>query len=290
MSDCRACTRPTDLFLCTDCETQLADMLDQLPWLLDELDARIQKLDHTNTGTIGRNRRPNELNIIDFDAAETARNIRKDLLKWVETIAQQHTGRKPPTLNTVTTKNLARWLHTNTHAITRLPLAGDLYRWTNRLVGSDQQGGQLIKTINPTERHFAGLCPTTRGHDPDGTPIECGQTLYADTNEPTIQCPTCHQHIDVEQNRRQAAASRDLRTAPEILELLTNLDETIESKQLDAWIQARRLKLKGWRHNNAIVETRVNQHSEPVYSLQRARKLRRRDQQLVKIRAKVKAT
>lgn len=288
MTDCQSCTRPTDLFLCQECTEQLANMLDQLPWLLDELDARIQRLDRTSIGTIGRQRRPDQLNVMDFDAAETARTIRKDLLKWVQTIAEQHTGRKPPGLSTVTTKNLARWLKTNTTAIARLPLAGNLYRWTHRYVGSDQRGGQLVKSINPTERHFAGLCPTVRGHGPDGTPIDCGQPLYADIDERTTECPACHHEIDVERNRRDTAAARDLRTADEILEILTNLDEPVEPKQLNAWIQAQRLRPKGWRHDGAIVENRINHNSQPVYSLKRVQKLRRRDQQLAKVRAKVK--
>lgn len=290
MTDCRNCKRPTDLYLCHDCTQVLGDMIGQLPWLLDELDARIQRLDRVSVGTVGRNRRPDELSVMDFDAADTAREIRKDLLRWVETVAERHTGRKPPGLATVTTKDLARWLQANTAAIARLPLAGDLYRWVNRLVGSDQRGGQLVRSINPTERHFAGLCPTIRGHGPDGEPIECGEPLYADVDERTVECPTCHQQIDVEQNRRDTAAARDLRTADEIIEILANLDEPVEPKQLNGWIQAQRLRPKGWRHDGAIVETRVNQHSQPVYSLKRVQKLRRRDQQLAKMRAKVKAT
>ncbi|MGA5467163.1 DUF1922 domain-containing protein [Mycobacterium sp. NPDC050041] len=290
MTDCQHCGRPTTLYLCNDCTQQLAVMLDQIPWLLDELDARIQKLDRIHLGTIGRNRRPEELNVMDFDAAETARKTRKKLLHWVTTVATRHTGRQPPGLSTVATKQLALWLRANIDHIARLDIAGKLYNDIAHLVGSDQRGGHLVAAINPTERRFAGTCPTIRGHDTDGEPIECGHMLYADIDEHTIECPSCHQKIDVERNRRDAAASRDLRTVPEILEVLDNLDESVDPKRLDQWIQAKRLRLKGWRHDGALVETRVNEHSHAVYSLERARKLRRRDQQIASMRAKVRAT
>ncbi len=45
MNVCQACKRQAQLYLCDDCETTLANMLDQIPWLLDELDARIQGMD-----------------------------------------------------------------------------------------------------------------------------------------------------------------------------------------------------------------------------------------------------
>jgi hypothetical protein len=282
MTTCQNCTRPTDLYLCPDCKDQLDYMLDQLPWLLDELDARIQRLDRTNLGTIGRNRRPDELNIIDFDAAETARTIRKDLLKWVETIAQQHTGRTPPNLNTVTTKDLARWLKANTDAISRLSLAGDLYRWTSRLVGPGQRGGQLVRAINPVEHHLVGPCPTITGRDHQGHPRQCGHILFADTYDRTVTCPTCEQDIAVEATRRQAAAARDLHTRQDLLDVLANIDEPTNDNQLTRWITARRLRPAGWIHDGTITEYRIHPAAEPVYSLDRARRLRRRDHDLTR--------
>jgi hypothetical protein len=308
VTDCQHCKRPTDLFLCADCVVVLAEMIGQLPWLLDELDARIQRLDRVSIGTIGRQRRPDELNVMDFDAAEIARKAEQTIRDLVTTI----NGPGPIRLQCTVTHNfigplrpawrrlpcgyrptrieLIDWLTRRVDAIARHEKAGHVYRELKRLVGSDQRGGQLLKAINLTKRHFAGLCPTVRGHGPDGEAIECEQPLYADVDERTTECPTCGQTIDVERNRRDTAAARDLRTADEILEILANLDEPVEPKTLNAWIQSQRLRPKGWRHDGAIVETRINQNSQPVYSLKRARKLRHRDQQLTKMRAKVRAT
>ncbi|EFG75262.1 hypothetical protein HMPREF0591_4825 [Mycobacterium parascrofulaceum ATCC BAA-614] len=289
MINCQNCGRPAQLYLCNDCTTQLENMLDQIPSLTEELDTRIQKLDRIHHGTIGRNRRPDELNIMDFDAAEIARKLRNTLLNLITDIAQRHTGRTPPALNTVTTANLARWLQANTAAIARLDIAGHTYRTIAQLVGPDQRSGDLIRAIDRHERHFAGTCPTTRGHYPDGDPIECGTMLYADTDNRTTTCPECGQTIDVEKNQRETAKSRDLRTTTEILELLTNIDEPVDPNQLDRWITARRLRTMGWRHDGALVKARVNEHSEALYSLKRAQKLRRRDEQLQRIRRQVKA-
>lgn len=280
MTDCRACTRHTDLYLCPDCTTVLADMLSQIPWLIDQLEDRIQRLDRTSTGTIGRNRRPDELNIMDFDAAETARALRKKLAHWVETVAEQHTGRRPAALNTATTKDLARWLHHNTHAIARLELAGNLYRDIKILVGPDQQGGQLIRAINPTENHLVGPCPTITGRDHQGHPRQCGHTLFADTYDRTVDCPACHQTIDVRTTRERAAAERDLHTKHSIAEILCNIDEPVDLKRIEQWIQARRLRPRGWYHNGTIVQFQINDTDEPAYSVQRARRLRRRDDHL----------
>lgn len=285
MITCQACSRPTQLYLCDTCQTELTNMLDQIPWLLTELDNRIQRLDRIAVGTIGRNRAPDQLNVIDFDAAETARTTRALLLQWVETVAQSHTGRPIPATTTIHTSQLARWLQANTNAITRLPLAGSLYRDIKKLVGTDQQGGQLVQAINPIERHLVGPCPTITGRDHNGHPRQCSRTLFADTYDRTTTCPTCHHTIDVERNRRQAAADRDLHTQTDLLEVLANIAEPITKDRIDRWIKARRLRPAGYTHDGSIIEYRINPNAEPVYSLERARKLRRRDNDLTRTKS-----
>lgn len=288
MITCQNCNRPTQLYICDDCEDALNYMLEQLPWLLEELDNRIQRLDRTSTGTIGRNRRPDELNVIDFDAATLARTTRKTLLKWVNNVAERHTGRPPAALNTTTTPDLARWLHANTTAIARLTLAGALYNDIHQLVGTNQQGGQLIRAINPIEHHLVGPCPTITGRDHHGHPRQCSHVLFADTYDRTVTCPACQQEIDVERTRLATAKARDHHTRHDLLDLLTNIDEPVNPNQLDRWITARRLRPTGWLHDGTITEFRLNPAAEPVYSLDRARKLRRRDDNL-RTRGKARA-
>lgn len=299
---CQQCHRPEPhTYLCENCTTNLANMLDQLPWLIKELDTQIQQLTRTTHGTIGRVRRPNELNAINFDAAETARKTRKTLLKWVEEIAQKATGRTPPALNTVRTIYLAKWLYVNINHIARLDLAHRnhkgritghrLYHDIARLVGTptDPDGGQLIHAINRHEKNFAGPCPTVLKRGRRGEPIECGTILYADIDQATVQCPDCHQKIDVEENQKKARADRDLVTKAQLLEALADIGEPVPAKTLDQWIRARRLRRRAWLHDGQPVQFRIHAEDPALYSLDRARRLRARDEQLRQSHQEAKA-
>jgi len=279
---CQNCGTVTlDHHLCEACCQQLAQMLDQIPWLIKELDARVQKLDRVNLGTIGRARSQDSLDVIDFAAAEKSRAVRKLLLRWVVHVVQHHTGRIPPELASVTTPDLARWLKVNIPAVTRLDDAGNLYNDVKRLVGTDTaRTGSLVAAINPLQRHLVGPCPTVTGRDRRGQSTHCGRILYADTYDRTVTCPACRRDIDIETTRRHAAAERDYYTADQLLDVLRNIDEEVERDTLDAWIKARRLRPAGRLHNGAIVPTHTHDNEPYVYSVKRARKLRARDNRL----------
>lgn len=307
MTDCQSCTRPTDLYLCSDCTKVLGDMIQQLPWLLAELDARIQRLDRTSVGTIGRQRRPDELNVMDFGAAETARKTEKTIRGLVATIngpgpirlqctvAHDFIGPLRPAWRRLlrsyrpTITELIDWLTRHVNTIARHPQAGHVYRELRRLVGTDHRGGQLLRAINPVERHLVGPCPTITGRDHQGHPRHCGHVLFADTYDRTVTCPTCHQDIDVERNRTRAAAERDLHTEDQLLEVLTNCGEPVDPDTFKAWIKTRRIRPAGRLHNGLIVPTHTHDQDPYVYSVKRARKLRRRDQQLAAMRTKVRS-
>ncbi len=286
MNVCQACHRPeNNAYLCQDCTSILGNMLSDLPWLLDELDNRIQLLVRISTGTIGRQRRPDEYSAVDFDAVDEARKTRKMLLRWVETVTRRHGGRIPPGLNTVATRDLAIWLRVNMPAIRKLDLADhhgnhQLYNDIEQLVGSSQKGGKLVAAINRTERHFAGPCPTITGHNNRGEPITCGENLYADIDERTITCPKCQSPIDVQRNQRQVAADRDLMTIDQLIEVLDTMDEAVPRATIERWIKARRLRNHGYLHNGMPVRFHIRRTDPALYSLKRARHLRARDRKL----------
>lgn len=281
LTPCKNCGTENPQHLCDTCAVQLGQMLDQLPWLLKELDARIQKLDRVNLGTIGRTRTQDSLDVIDFAASEKARKVRKLLLRWVIHVVQAHTGRIPPELASVTTPDLARWLKVNIPAITRLPGAGDFYRDIRQLVGTDtNRTGTLVTAINPTQRHLVGPCPTVTGRDRQGQPAYCGHILYADTYDRTVTCPNCDHDIDIEKTRRAAAAERDYHTEEQLLEVMANCGEPVDPDTLQAWIKAKRLRPAGRLHDGLIVPTHTHDRDPYVYSVKRARKLRARDVKL----------
>jgi predicted Zn-ribbon and HTH transcriptional regulator len=253
--------------------------LSEIPWLLEELDTRIACFDRVTHGTIGRRRTGDIMTVIDFDAAEIARIVRKMLLRWVQTVAENAIGCKPTGLHTRATPDFARWLAANIRHIARMPFAGKLYDDIDRIVGAGNTKGQLLQAINPHEHHLVGPCPTIVGRNHDGTPRQCGHMLFADTYDKTTLCPRCRHDIDVEQTRRASAAARDLHTRDSLLEVLTNIDEPITAAQLNHWIGARRLRPAGYHHDGTILESRIHPNDEPVYSLSRARRVRRRDQQ-----------
>lgn len=285
MTTCQQCDRQDQkAYLCEMCALQLTQMLDQIPWLLQQLDDRIQKLDRVTLGTIGRNRGQDDTrDVIDFAAAEKSRKVRKMLLRWVVDIVEHHTGRIPPGLATVATPDLARWLKANITAISEHPHAGALYTAIAKLVGPDtNRTGTLVTAINPTQRHLVGPCPTPTGRDHKGHPTYCGHILYADTYDRTVTCPDCEHDIDIESTRRRAAAERDFHTETQLLEVLANCGEPVEPETLEAWIKAKRLRPAGRLHNGLIVPTHTHDQDPYVYSVKRARKLRERDRRLVR--------
>lgn len=274
MTTCQHCQRPTQLYLCDDCADLLKYQLSQIPWLLHELDNRIQKLDRISIGTIGRSRRPDELTVIDFDAVDIARDIRKTLLKWVTNVAQHHAGRGIPALTTVATPDLARWLAANTAAIARLSLAGGLYTAIDHIVGTNQQGGQLIDAINRQDRTYYGPCNTITGRDHKGQPRSCGQDLYGPRESIEITCPRCKATHDPRKQLTTTINTRDLVTETQLLETLTTMGEPISRVQLYTWIRNGQLTPRGWVHNGRIVPYKVRHKDPRVFSLSQARQLR----------------
>ena len=77
MTDCRNCRRETDLYLCQLCAKELGALLNDLPWLLDQLEITVIRQDKLSTGVIGRSSdNPSPINV---GAMELSRNLRGQL-------------------------------------------------------------------------------------------------------------------------------------------------------------------------------------------------------------------
>jgi uncharacterized Zn finger protein (UPF0148 family) len=162
---------------------------------------------------------------------------------------------------------------------------------TNSSAATNKAANSSPQSTPPNTTSSAPAPPspaaTTTAH-----PRQCGHTLFADTYDRTVTCPTCHQTIDVETTAAAAAETRDLHTKTEHHRNPHQHRRTRRRNTHRQWIKAHRLRSHGWSYTTArSSQFEINpDNDQPVYSVERARKLRRRDQQLTKIRAKVRAT
>jgi hypothetical protein len=276
---CQHCHRPTQLYLCQDCQDQLADMLDQLPWLITQLDITAQRQDQlAEPNTERTTTSPAELTVINFNATELARQVRATLLEWVARVAERHSGRRPPCLRATDTKDLARWLTANLSAIPKQAIAGQLYTAIHTLTGDHTNEGQIHQAINRQDRRYYGPCQATIGKHRDGTPRPCGQDLYAPPQSDSITCPRCNTQTNPQTQLLTTIKQRDLVTETQLLEALHNLGEPITRPRLYQWIKQGQLQPRGWIHNGRIVPHKIRHKDPRVFSLSQARDLRSKHQ------------
>lgn len=249
----KKCHRPTDLFLCTDCTNTLHDMINEIPWLLTELETTIRRQDKlTAGGIIGKScDTPSPIN---FDAM----NVKRDALEAIN--------------------DITRYCHLSAKDIARHKKAGHHYREIANLVGEGEDGGRLVQAINRQERTYYGPCTTITGRDRQGRPRVCGQDLYAPKESVEITCPKCGGVLNPQRQLMSTITDRDLVTELKLLETLDTLGEHVPRGQLYAWIRAGRLVPRGWVHQGRIVPARVRRGDPRVFSLSQARQLRWHDQ------------
>ena len=273
MSTCQHCTRTTDLHLCTPCATNLADLLAELPWLLHQLDITLCRRDHLNSGGPGHTHV--DANPINVGAMELMRQASATLHAIALDVSEIHASEQIPALVNASPPLIAAWLRGNVGAIANHPKAGEHYKAIEKLVG-DPNPGPLHAAINRPATRFAGPCPTIRAHDRDGAPVRCGTTLWAHDDDVHTTCTRCGTPIHVEENIRRAAMLRDLLPAEVILDVLENLGEPVRPETLYGWITSGRLRSNLFLTARGITKRRLRPSDPRVYSVTRARQLRRR--------------
>lgn len=272
--ECTHCAAKTQLYLCNRCTTTLRSLLEDLPWLLNELATTIRRQDQlTNGNTIGHT--DGDPGPINLTALDTERDTRATLINALNTLTAAP-GLPGLRLDHITTPDIARTLAHNVQRIAHHPKAADIYGDINALVADDEIGraAPLWKAINRQERIFAGPCPTVMGHNQRGEAIHCDTGLYADRDEKLTHCPRCENTIDVAKNRLRAAVDRDLLPEAKLLEVLADLDEKVSRVQLYEWIRTKKIQPRGWIHQGRIVGFRIRRGDPRVFSLSQARALR----------------
>lgn len=244
-----ACTAPRceglpahNGFLCRTCTDQLARDLNAIPWLLEELETTISRLDKlTESEGRGSDERPLP---IRMHAVEVRRDLNTTLASWAQHIAGRFDGLDRTVI--WTELRLAGYLSDHINDILTDPAAGEC---------ADEIGYARMtaqRAIDkPTPMVFAGPCD------------DCGKDLYAHPSAAEVACknPDCDLVYPIEARRAWllGKAADQLLTATEMSRALSGL--------LGAKLTA--AKIRGLAHRG-----RLTQHpplprrpNDPVYSV-----------------------
>lgn len=259
VTDCRNCTRSTELYLCGLCSKELTTLLAELPHWLRELETTVIRQDRLTTGEVGHSSdNPSPINV---GAMELRRALDGQLGTIVRDMCEQR-GVKPPVwLSDAITASM--WLAVNINAIECSDSAGETFAEIRNAKDA------ILTAINRSSRMYCGPCLNVL--DNDGVEEQCGADLYADRESlEMVQCPRCKAYIDP---RKQlitwAATARG--------DLLT-LDQLVESLEVDAgtvkgWIYRGRLRIRGYIGDDGQVTPKRKGDCERVFSLAQARGL-----------------
>ena len=244
---CTQCEGRSQLPLCKTCKSQLDQMLADLSWLLHELEVTAARQDRLTVGMARPAERPSPANM---GAVELLRSIQ------VQLSGLAHGVKLPPRM-------LVWWLR-------ELDLASrddaaHCYRAIQSLVGASGRG-PVHDIINRCDRRFAGDCP------------DCGELCYARDEDIYITCGACKIPIDVAKNQHRALMEYDLLPERALLAVLDNLGEHVSRVKLYSWIKAGKIWPAGYLGKEGVVARKGGHRDPRVYSLTRARTLRRREQ------------
>ncbi|SIM00635.1 Uncharacterised protein [Mycobacteroides abscessus subsp. abscessus] len=286
MTNCRNCGRKSDMFLCSGCVEELDIILDGMPWLLKQIEVSILRQDRLTVGEVGKSAgTPSPLNT---DAVVIADRARNTISTWVRDLCE--TRRIEFTVPMVVSRGFIGPLKPDWRRVADdyQPTAADGARWLAEHVNAialdvgaarcfkelHDLADEIVAAINRPDRHFAGPCPTVRAYSPTGKAIECGEFLYAGTEERNVTCPKCNQPVDVQRNRQRAWREGDLMTERVLLKRLTDIEEPVSRVQFYAWIKARKVAVRGWLHCGAFVEHYIQRGDPRVFSFREVRQLR----------------
>ncbi|MFV8263466.1 hypothetical protein ACNQR9_09505 [Mycolicibacterium peregrinum] len=293
---CQHCSAETPGNLCSPCTGLLIEMLEELPDLMEELDVTRLAQDKIVSGSVGK--RPGGRQWpIRVGVMKLVIEVDRLMVEWTGRISEKHRVQFFPALSVGEAfvgpllpgwKRLpkgycgsagqrARWLVHHIRLVVNDEKVGDLYNRLCDLVGDPDHpsvSGRLVAATDRITRVFAGLCPTTRTWTREGKPIECGTSLWAADDQPEVECPRCEQSCNVKENRVRMLTDRDLMAEPQLLEMMANLGEPVGRNKFLGWVATKKVHIRGYIHNHAIVPKQVRKTDPRVYSLSQVRAVR----------------
>ncbi|WP_374159064.1 hypothetical protein ACEWX3_07530 [Mycobacterium sp. G7A2] len=301
MASCLHCKAKSERYLCSVCCGLLANMLEELPDLLNELDVTRSRQDRLTVGAVGKSD-GSTLNAINVGAMSLRRDIDDELASLVDRMTKEQglkflpsqsvpTGfigpllrgwRRLPRGYSASSAQRCVWLTHHLNALAVRKDAGQFYDAVVSWVGDPDRPnthrGRIALVLDRKDRTFAGPCPTVKGYDRHGAPVECATSLFALIDQEEVECPRCQQVVNVERNRAAAKTARDLMPEGMLLEMLETLQEPVSRDRLYKWLRQGRLQPRGWIHAGQIVERKIRHRDPRVFSLSQARQLRWQDE------------
>lgn len=230
-----SCLRPSDgWFVCGSCSDALASVLDDMPWLLDELETVVaRQVRYTSSGGGGKSA---ETPVMFNEAAANMRDELTNALTTGARLIAESNGwdidRAP-----------AAWLR---HRITALRLhvagaeiADEIFRFA---------AGARWVIDRPPVRQFLGYCSESQGFE------DCPGRIYGRSNKPEARCDTCGLEWEAEALRKHISDKLDgmLLTAAEIARLSTYISLPLDREQV-------RKRINQWAKRG-----RIESHAAPL--------------------------
>lgn len=281
MNECRAhrCGRPCAEFLCGACTDELADALDMMPWLLEQLAVTELRQDRISRG-LHTGSRPDRPLLFNPDAAERRSDAVNSLTTWARHLCESRGieymplgyqpreflgplragDRRLPAGFVDTPEGVARWLGEHVTSVRLDEAAGTLHDEITQIVTTG-----LIVINPPPMLVYRGPCPRIIGRTSDARAIGCMTPLYADRADLFVTCPHCDTLHDVArlEQRLLAAVGHRMFTVPDLVRVLHELGEPVLRGTVAQWIHRGKLRARG-----------RNECGKPLYRLDDVRKLR----------------
>jgi hypothetical protein len=230
-------------------------MLADLGWLLRELEVTAARQDRLTVGTVRGAVSPSQMN---FGADGLLGDVGIELQLIVSALG----GAWKP----ASARARVWWLRSRLNALANLPNAHHYFKIIENWAGFKGSPGPIHDVINRPDKRFAGDCP------------DCGELCWARHHDDAYAvCEGCGVPIDVDRNRTRAIIEYDLLPERALLQVLDNLCEHVPRVRLYGWITSGKLPPLGYLGVNGIVSRRAGRHDPRVYSLDRARSLRRHE-------------